>query len=77
MSACPPGRAGVADGIDAGLQVERHGVAHDGEVLVVNGERGLGAGVDRQRDGDEEGRSQFFHNGTGLVWWYMQVSHHE
>ena len=35
-------RAGVADGVDAGLEVERHGVAHDGEVLVVNGKRGLG-----------------------------------
>ena len=36
------GGAGVSHGIVAGLQVERHGVAHDGEVLVVNGERRLG-----------------------------------
>ena len=38
------GRAGIDDGIRASLEVERHGVADDGEVLVVNGERGFGNG---------------------------------
>ncbi len=33
------GCVGVADVVDAGLQIERHGVAHDGKILVVNGER--------------------------------------
>ena len=48
------GRAGVEHGILAGLQVQRHGVAHDGEILVVNGERRLGAGRERARRADDK-----------------------
>ncbi len=56
------GRAGVNHGIVAGLQVERHGVAHDGEVLVVNGERRLGGRGDcKQRPGDQEDWIGIFH----------------
>ncbi len=49
-------RGGVreADVIDAALEVERDGVADDGEVLVIDGERGIG----EQRRSNKESRGQ-------------------
>jgi len=43
------GGAAEADGIGAGFEVERDGVADDGEVLVVDGDGGVG-GVEARCD---------------------------
>ena len=57
------GRAGVNHGVRAGLQIERHGVAHDGEVLVVDGERRVGPGNSRRKQaGEQKHWNQVFHN---------------
>src|ERR1700754_5283115 len=47
------GRLGKVDIINTSLQIERHDVAHDGKVLVVNGESGLGSGNVRDRQSAE------------------------
>ena len=54
------GRAGIHDGIRAGLEIQRHGVAHHGEVLVVDGECGFGGGGKR---GSEDQGGGDFHMG--------------
>ena len=33
------GGVGITDMIDAGLQIQRHGILHHGEVLIANGKR--------------------------------------
>ncbi len=61
-------RAGEAHFIHARLEVERHGVAHDGEVLVVDGQRRLGGGNDtRPRAGGKKDKDEFVHNGIWLT----------
>ena len=54
-------RAGVMDVAHASLQVERHGVAHDGEVLVVNGERRLRERREGCRRAEEKTGRECFH----------------
>ena len=61
------GRAGINHGVRAGLQIEWHGVAHDCEVLVVNGERQVGHPKLRRR-GERQPRetdtNKLFHKMT-------------
>ena len=48
------GHAGEAHVIDAGLELQRHGLAQHGEALVVDGERRVG-GARREGEGGDEG----------------------
>ena len=48
------GRIGITHIVDAGLEVERDRVAHDGEVLVVNGEGRLGNGSETRHRADDQ-----------------------
>jgi hypothetical protein len=53
-------RIRVTHFIDSRFEIKRNGVAHNGEVLVVNGERRLSARG--QHAGQREDRKDFFHD---------------
>src|ERR1700743_2692889 len=56
--------------IRTGLQIQRHGIAHHGKILVIDGQGRLGGG----RDGDGQGgrEDNRFH---GLVGWQQNIRH--
>ena len=57
------GGARVAHGVGTGLQIERHSVADDGEVLIIDGERGLGDDRERRGGGEQEEGDGFHRRG--------------
>src|SRR5208282_4164250 len=56
------GGVGVTHAVDAGFEIERDGVAHDGEVLVVDGQGWFGAeDCLRHQTGQTGDGDDFFH----------------
>ena len=55
------GGVGVAHIVHTGFEVERHGIADDGEILVVDGQRRLGEGGQRAGRAEAKDGSECFH----------------
>ena len=58
--------------VHARLEVERHGIADDREVLVVDGERRLRQRRERGRRAESEEGRECFHNSFG---WLLEITH--
>ena len=53
--------------IDACLHIQRNGVADDGKILIIDGERRIGCpGRAGEGGGQEETAGEFVHKGRGL-----------